>query len=199
MNARSCVPVAALGLVLAACSPGQILGPTVTPSPSPTPTSTPVPTATYTPTLRPTSTPIPATATATQLPPVALADVCSVPDGSYAHVVGYAYLRSMAGLIRGGGLLVSMTEEDQNTDSATAFVAILTGNAPNRMSGAPDLDAGEVHTLGETEQEAVSLWTRDGEELRGPGHRISVFGPVLQVPPDLCFIVAESIVATEPE
>jgi hypothetical protein len=59
MKTRSSLLSTALGLVLAACSPGQILGPTVTPSPTSTstPTSTPTATATLTPTPTLTATP----------------------------------------------------------------------------------------------------------------------------------------------
>ena len=55
-----------LSLLLSACGPGQLFGPTITPSPTltltPTPTSTPTSTPTVTPTLTPTptSTPEPA-------------------------------------------------------------------------------------------------------------------------------------------
>jgi hypothetical protein len=51
-----------LSLTLSGCGPGQMLGPTITPSPTntSTPTSTPTPTATFTPTPTATFTPTPA-------------------------------------------------------------------------------------------------------------------------------------------
>jgi len=45
--------------VLSACGPGQLFGPTITPTPTNTPTTTPTPTPTSTPTLTPTSTSTP--------------------------------------------------------------------------------------------------------------------------------------------
>jgi len=57
--------ILALSLFVSGCGPGQIFGPTITPSPTntPVPTNTSVPTDTPTP-IPPTSTPIPPTATA---------------------------------------------------------------------------------------------------------------------------------------
>jgi hypothetical protein len=46
-------------LLLTSCGPGQMFGPTITPSPTSTPTFTPTPTPTSTPTFTPTPTPTP--------------------------------------------------------------------------------------------------------------------------------------------
>lgn len=54
-----------ISLVLSGCGPGQLLGPTFTPTPTLTPTATPTPTATLTPTATPTPTPVPPTPTPT--------------------------------------------------------------------------------------------------------------------------------------
>lgn len=58
-------------LILSGCGPGQLFGPTLTPTPSPTSTLTPTPTPTLTPT--PTNTPLP-TATPTPLPSLGIKD-----------------------------------------------------------------------------------------------------------------------------
>jgi len=78
---RHSVPLTAgLTLLLAACGPGQLAGPTMTPthSPTPVPTSTPMATATVAPTFTPAPT---ATATATAVP-TAAALGNAVPYGS---------------------------------------------------------------------------------------------------------------------
>jgi hypothetical protein len=74
LNRRLVVVALLLGALSAACGPGQILGPTVTP----TATSTPIPTATLTPTATPPPTAIP---TATSIPTPASIGA-SVPYGS---------------------------------------------------------------------------------------------------------------------
>ena len=199
MNTRLALLSIWLGLALLGCSPGQILGPTVTPSPTstPIPTSTPVPTATYTPTLRPTSTAIPATATATPSPLVALADVCDVPDGSVVSIAGYPYLGTV-GAVFPETILVIITEKKQGGDPGHAGLIVLTGDGPNQMSGAPDVEMGKTYNLSVPEQQAVSIWTEDGEELSGPGHRVGVSGTVYSAG-DECMILVKSIVAMEQE
>jgi hypothetical protein len=67
---RPLVACILISLFLSACGPGQLFGPTITPSPTatltPTPTDTPTPTPVPTSTLTPTPSPIP---TITSLPP----------------------------------------------------------------------------------------------------------------------------------
>lgn len=60
-----------LSTLFSACGPGQLFGPTLTPTPSATPTHTPTPTPTLPPTA--TSTPLP-TATSTPLPGLGITD-----------------------------------------------------------------------------------------------------------------------------
>ncbi|MFZ2096530.1 MAG: hypothetical protein WAV05_07810, partial [Anaerolineales bacterium] len=72
------VGLLAIGTGISSCGPGQLLGPTLTP----TPTNTPVPTntATATNTATPTNTPLP---TSTPIPPTATPKTFAIQDSNF--------------------------------------------------------------------------------------------------------------------
>lgn len=99
---RVIVSVLAFAFLLSACAPGQLLGPTITPTP--TATNTPSPTPTNTPTLTPTSTP---TLTPTPVP------VCN-PDATVLGNVnedfpGYLDILDVTSTLSGKRLTVVFT------------------------------------------------------------------------------------------
>lgn len=101
---RSIVAIGALvflswlaGSLVSGCGPGQLFGPTLTPTPTatstPTPTATCTPTPTDTPTLTPTRTPTPTptrTPTPTPIPPTTLSVRAYIDGGSHLVIQGNA-------------------------------------------------------------------------------------------------------------
>ena len=124
MKIQKFIPLISISLLISSCGPGQLFGPTITPTFTATLTSTPTltPTVTPSPTITPTLTPSP-TATPSPLPAVFL----TMFVNEYDTFIVYRQRGFWESAISGGDMLVEDFEKD-TADYGELTNPYLTGN-----------------------------------------------------------------------
>jgi hypothetical protein len=173
-------------LVITGCGPGQLLGPTLTPTATLTPTPTHTPTATLTPT--PTSTPTPTiTPTPTNTPTITLTPLptnipelvgltrcqyVDLPKGTLVEVVGHLVIPS--GTYNRSAETFDIWLRYSPQGEAQMDVTIANGKAPNSMTLKAEIrdNNGDVlpwmYTQGGTLVYITEPWVRAIGEWLGP-------------------------------